>query len=643
MRILRENPWGEGPLDVYAPGEPIGLVGRGDAGASQHTGVMLPCEEASQGSTSMSPAEFMEARGASSMTGGNCGSTCPGTTMSTCGDSGGPGAPSRSASAAGSSCAGISAVRKLRLKQKTHDPTWQHGPARRILRKRGVTAEEVRLLLRSRNAGSKDAVLQALLRKHGCNRTYLSEQWATIHRLVAKSRGEAFGRAARAAALASLRDVPVEGKQQAVMALAAQHAHLLAEEGQPKGPMLCASTGKDKHDARVRGVLLTWNGNWLLREPAFRELAAQAIPDEAFQSMLGAQPEVEALWKGFMSFVSNTSGKFGLLELSVCMELSTHSDERGRIHFHAYVSCGGLRVFPGWLRDWIFDGSVPLANGCAGGRRASAPMWQGHYYCQVVKIGMLRQYTNYPAVEKFVIEPRWVIRLWAQRKLSRDVFVAELLKSRMRVRGIIAELEWQERQHRLLELQARQARIRAEIQKQQKPFKNIWQVEQWKQQYPVTHHPKVVRLEPRYKFLVLNGPSRLGKSEFGRQIFRRTLTVECANVEEPRLLECSPDKFDAIAFEEASWRMAVRNKALFQAGTNVVFLGQSRCQEHSYPLLLHAVPLVIMTNDWLQGATESDVELVSWCRANSVVVNVSEPLWVEPDDGSLRLRPAVFG
>jgi hypothetical protein len=185
--------------------------------------------------------------------------------------------------------------------------------------------------------------------------------------------------------------------------------------------------------------------------------------------------------------------------------------------------------------------------------------------------------------------------------------------------------------------------VRAEIERKQKPFKKIWAVEQWKQQYPVTHKPKVVPLEPRYKFLVLTGPSRMGKSEFGRQLFRNTLCIECANVEEPRLVEWDAAKFDAICFEEASWRMICKNKALYQAGSNIIWLAQSKCQEHAYPIFLHGVPLIILCNDWLEDACEVDAELVSWCRANSVVVRVNQPLWVEPDDGSLQLGPAHYG
>ena len=86
--------------------------------------------------------------------------------------------------------------------------------------------------------------------------------------------------------------------------------------------------------------------------------------------------------------------------------------------------------------------------------------------------------------------------------------------------------------------------------------------------------------------------------------------------------------------------MIVRNKMLFQSAAQVVWMAQSRCQEHDYPVMLHAVPLIIMCNDWLLDAREDEAEHVSWCQANSVLVQVTRPLWKEPGDGGLPFGPA---
>ena len=38
------------------------------------------------------------------------------------------------------------------------------------------------------------------------------------------------------------------------------------------------------------------------------------------------------------------------------------------------------------------------------------------------------------------------------------------------------------------------------------------------------------------------------------------------------------------------------------------------------------MPLVVSTNDWLLGASD---EQVAWLSANSVRIDVTEPMWVE--------------
>ena len=70
--------------------------------------------------------------------------------------------------------------------------------------------------------------------------------------------------------------------------------------------------------------------------------------------------------------------------------------------------------------------------------------------------------------------------------------------------------------------------------------------------------------------------------------------------------------------------MAIGNKALFQAALEQVSLGQSTCNAYSYQVWLYAVPLIVSCNEWMQGAEAHEKD---WLDKNSVVVNVTEPLW----------------
>ena len=55
-------------------------------------------------------------------------------------------------------------------------------------------------------------------------------------------------------------------------------------------------------------------------------------------------------------------------------------------------------------------------------------------------------------------------------------------------------------------------------------------------------------------------------------------------------------------------------------------LGQSNCNEHAYACWLYGIPLVVSTNDWRVGASDDQA---AWLNANSVVIQVTEPMWLE--------------
>ena len=95
--------------------------------------------------------------------------------------------------------------------------------------------------------------------------------------------------------------------------------------------------------------------------------------------------------------------------------------------------------------------------------------------------------------------------------------------------------------------------------------------------------------------------------------------------DEPNLKDFSR-AIRCIVYDEASHDMVVANKQVFQAGLDEVMLGQSACNEHAYSAWLYAVPMVVSTNNWLLGATEEEV---SWLQKNSIVVDVTEPMWWE--------------
>ena len=119
----------------------------------------------------------------------------------------------------------------------------------------------------------------------------------------------------------------------------------------------------------------------------------------------------------------------------------------------------------------------------------------------------------------------------------------------------------------------------------------------------------------------LHGKTRYAVNLFGSS---RTLVMPCQGVTAPDLRTFSRSEHKAIVMDEADYQMVIGNKALFQSGLEQVSLGQSTCNAHVFQVWLYAVPLIVSCNEWMEGA---DANERAWLDKNSVVVNVTEPLW----------------
>ena len=155
----------------------------------------------------------------------------------------------------------------------------------------------------------------------------------------------------------------------------------------------------------------------------------------------------------------------------------------------------------------------------------------------------------------------------------------------------------------------------------QRPFRKLQIVEDWKQQYRVH--------SGRYKFLVLTGPSCMGKTQFALSLspIGASLHLNMAVAPEPDLREFKYLHHDLILFDEAGPEQVVRQRLVFQAGNSWVQLGCSPTNQASYKVWMYRKKLVVSGNDWwgrLQSLHDSDQ---SWLQANSVVVDVDSPLF----------------
>jgi hypothetical protein len=284
----------------------------------------------------------------------------------------------------------------------------------------------------------------------------------------------------------------------------------------------------------------------------------------------------------------------------------------------------------GAASKWAFRGSQPILVPNlqrVNNLRASRANNRGHYYCQADKIGHVLRFTTLPKHSKLLVCIPWIQELNALGKLSEDAFLSELLGARGRCRSLIEDLRWQNQLRRERQMIERARQSQQEFAAHARPFRRIAAVEEWRRQYLPAEQGGDGIPRTRYKFLVLCGPSQLGKSLFGASLFPPCHQCFCLGQAEPDLRLYREDYHKSICMEEIEPSMVLANKLLFQASNQIISVAQSRCQQHAFSVLLERVPLVCLSNDWTTKMSQLNEEGQDWLRCNSVVIHVREPLW----------------
>jgi hypothetical protein len=335
----------------------------------------------------------------------------------------------------------------------------------------------------------------------------------------------------------------------------------------------------------------------------------------------------------FQDFVQKRMEQLSFKHFSWVVEMSLRSKDKGRIHFHLFLSDDSDRRFIGTQTAWKFHGFRPdLRPTWTNGRHSTNAVNHGHYYCQCNKEGTLYQQTNYYKHEDFAVEQKWVISFWKVRKLTTERSVAEVKLARGSTISYLKELAKIEELEEEEYVRDEQQRIFALIEANRLPFRMILDVALWQRQYLEHVDGGIWGKDSRFKFLVLTGPSSFGKTQYAKSLWGAdsTLVVNCQNVLEPNLKSYSRRRHKAVIFDECSCSTILFSKVTFQASAEGTTLAQSQCQEHAYWRFLYGTPLIICCNDWLRGV--KDPEDFEWLRTNAITYNVTRPTWTVDDD-----------
>ena len=153
-----------------------------------------------------------------------------------------------------------------------------------------------------------------------------------------------------------------------------------------------------------------------------------------------------------------------------------------------------------------------------------------------------------------------------------------------------------------------------------RPSKQYAEVDAWNAQYATPSH--------RYKFLVLQGPSRVGKTAFARSLCDpgfQTLEINCASGAEPDLRAYRLRQHGLILFDEIIPQQVVSQRKVFQAQSAKVQMGCSATNVYSYEVYVWGKKFVLASNNWDASLNQLSAADQAWIRANSFVLRVTEP------------------
>jgi len=164
----------------------------------------------------------------------------------------------------------------------------------------------------------------------------------------------------------------------------------------------------------------------------------------------------------------------------------------------------------------------------------------------------------------------------------------------------------------------------------------------------------------RRKFLVLTGPSGMGKTEYicalakdehiiagirarsspyreqwhkpggcpfppGEGLMEVSVAGGASQL--PDIRELSPLRHAWLFVDEGTPEMVLQHRRLFQGKSGCASAGQSATSCHAYTVVSWGVRIVVCCNDWFERSAELSPTGKDWLNCNAVVVEVTEPLW----------------
>ncbi|CAE7672280.1 unnamed protein product [Symbiodinium sp. CCMP2592] len=384
---------------------------------------------------------------------------------------------------------------------------------------------------------------------------------------------------------------------------------------------------------RGSGTMFRYSGSWSRVDDAAMSAVLVAKGHNGISevcSRLKCHPYVQGLWDEFSAFRQQLVSSTPITRWTAAMELHVEASLAANppiplVHIHFMFDAIGKTISFRNEPGLKFRNSQPyrsLAAPVARGRACKRAYDQGHFYLTPLKTGAILHATNAPPFKSYAVSPEWITSMWQGDKLSPESAKELYLKCKKHVKQYCDNVTSQVQMTQQSNLQERQAAAQAALLRMHRPRVYLEPVEQeFLPQFQVDAF--------RRRFLVLDGPTKLGKTIFASSLAgpEHTLELNCASSMEPNLRDFNNDVHRAIVFDEASCAMVLRHKKLFQGGVQPLELASSNTNCYSYKVWVYGTMMIVTSNTWTAELHELSPEDASWLRSNSVHVYCTQKLY----------------
>ena len=381
---------------------------------------------------------------------------------------------------------------------------------------------------------------------------------------------------------------------------------------------------------KSQGVLVTWN---LPAEGGSDSVKlAQSLPPwqltmDELVTRLRHEPTAKELWGRVMDHGQRIKPLAGADDVAVCLEVCPETymlQKTLRLHIHMFLKSNGQNLRLRHMDFYDFEGCTSHVSTSIGGLCSTKGRsnWSGFFYCCLKdKLGTVFTEATKTPFTKFMVNPAWILSLVQAQKLSISA-ARELLVRCVNASRHLKELESYDNELEKSEVQVAIKEAQVLLVTNLKKQKFYDQAHSFVKQFDEPLH--------RYKFLVLSGPSRVGKTAFAKTLCedgKEVLEVNCASGDEPNLRAYRLRLHGLILFDEIVAGQVAQQRKLFQAQSAPVQMGCSATNCHSYDVFVWRKRLVLASNNWHSSLAQLGAGDKEWIHANSIVLDVDAAMW----------------